>query len=1097
MARTKLLVISCVLAALGCISTGVAGEDDGGIKKKLKLPEWSFERREGWVEKSVTSLKKAGWSVNVAADGDALFYIADGRLHLTDNTPGRPVVSYEFGRVRRGRMTFSGGNAGLSTRGGTLMLQEGKKTLFSVSLIDSRGTLSHGPGKDASTEYTGSWRRRPEPHVLAWEVKSDGVEGKVWLYYKGKAVAEGKPFLADGTPDTLTLTAGFGSAVNRTLLLGDLRIENVPAGSPLVVVNTDSPKKQKPKQVTPAPRSAGASETKREAVKEMTPLKPISYENIRHAYWRGEDAALLFTVGNTTNAAIEGAELLLNVAGVVEDRARFARIETGGRATYLLRVNTLLLKAGEYSVSCKFTDGDKQLAEAEFPFWVARRWNPDRMRVWLWPHTKFGVKGEKLDDEAKKQLHWYADKGFNSFIPYGKLDKDKFEVFDYALRNGWEMGFFANGGFGELLGDPETQYQIRKGKIVNDPFHPRVARRHDEANREIMRTIRQFPGVKTCFLNSEIEDRLTEVPSALKRRADVMGPTAEHKFVAPGVIADTDAGYQERLYRYKWSDGLAVVNERAARMVHRFRPDIQVFNDPHRRTATYDRFRGLDLISTWTYTNPDPKYMLFIETLIATGRPFSQGVMHTVTMLNYAGTLAPKDKGWTLMGPDRAVETNWINLSRRPDALGIYLSSACDPFDEQEEEPYQKYPRTFAALKEFTDKVVRPYGPMVRRLERTPRRAAVLSSQSSRVYSASPNLLGYYANYQIYCFYSLLSMVHIPADVVFDETIAENGLDKYDTLFLPKCDTLTETVHQRILEFAARGGHVFADQYLRADIPGVQTFDFDFTHRTKVSANAIISNVDYAKWDDHLDANTAELEQVKGVTALDDQRIMESYAARLRQGIKGKVRRNVDCSSPDALLNMLEKGQARYLFIVNDKRTYGERFGKYKAMLEKAVPQTVTITLNEWPHSELFVYDLIGRRVLPHEKKAGGAIQFQVDLPAPGGRIIVLLPRKLASIEILAPPRISSRGERHNISILLRDPNGHLVPGVQPVEVRVLDPEGAISELSDYYATESGTLSLDFIPAVNDLAGRWTIEVEELMTGMQHKTTFELTRPGK
>ena len=1093
MKRNTALIVSCVLVALATIPARAKAGNATGAKRKLELPDWTFEAQEGWAENSTSALKEAGWSVNAAADGDGYFYIAGGQLFLTDNTPGTPTASYRFGSVRRGRMTVSAGNAGLSTRCGTLVLREGQKALFSVTLADSRGSLSHGPGKGGITEYDGSWRRRPEPHMLAWEVRPDGAGGKIWLYYKGKAIAAGKPFQADGVPDTLALTAGFGSAVNRTLILGDLKIEPVPTDSPLVSVSTAATQGPVPKQTTPAPEGARPSETKPEADREKRPLQPLSYESIRHAYLRGENAALWFRAGNTTGGPLEDVELSLDVAGVAQDRVRFTRIEAGDSATHLLRVNTLLLKAGEYRISCKLTGGGKQLAEAEYPFWVARRWNPDRMRVWLWPHTRFGTKVEKLDDEAKKQLNWYADKGFNSFTPYGRLDKDKFEVFDYALRNGWEIGIFANGGIGEFLEDPETQYQIRGRKAVNDPFHPRVAQKQDEANREIMEIVRQFPGIKTCFINTEIEDKLLEVPSALKRRADVIGPTVAHEFVAPGVIADNDEGYQKRLYRYKWGDGLAVANERAARMVHRYRPDIQVFNDPHRRTSSYDRFRGLDLISTWTYTNPDPKYTLFIETLIATGRPFSQGVMHTVTMLNYAGALAPKDHGWTLMGPDRAVENNWINLSRRPDALAMYLSSSCDPFDEAAKEPYQKCARTFEALKEFSDRVVKPYGPMIRRLDRMPRRTAVLSSESSRVYGASPNLVGYYANYQIYSFYSLLSMAHVPADVVLDETIAERGLDGYDALFLPKCDALTETVYKRIVEFAKRGGQVFADQYLRADIPDLQTFDFDFTYRKKVSANAIISNVDYAQWDDHLDADTAELRQVKGVTALDDQRIMESYAAKLKQGVEGKVRRDVDCSSPTALLNMLEKGQARYLFVINDKRTYGDRFGKYRSMLEQAVPQTVTITLNEWPFPALFVYDMIGRRVLPHGKSANGAIQFQVDLPAPGGRIIALLPQKLSGMEILVPPEMSSRGERHSIGILLKDSDGSLMTGVQPVRIRIRDPKGAISEFSGYHAAESGVLSLDFVPAVQDLAGQWTVEVEELMTGVRQEAAFGLT----
>jgi len=49
-------------------------------------------------------------------------------------------------------------------------------------------------------------------------------------------------------------------------------------------------------------------------------------------------------------------------------------------------------------------------------------------------------------------------------------------------------------------------------------------------------------------------------------------------------------------------------------------------------------------------------------------------------------------------------------------------------------------------------------------------------------------------------------MCHVAADVIFDETILESGLDGYDVLVLPKCDTLLKSVYDRILAFQKRGG---------------------------------------------------------------------------------------------------------------------------------------------------------------------------------------------------------------------------------------------------------------------------------------------------
>ncbi|HRU05452.1 MAG TPA: hypothetical protein P5137_06720, partial [Candidatus Brocadiia bacterium] len=654
--------------------------------------------------------------------------------------------------------------------------------------------------------------------------------------------------------------------------------------------------------------------------------------------------------------------------------------------------------------------------------------------------------------------------------------------------------------------NPAAQYHGHRDKVLNDPFHPDVAKWQNDENAAILAKVRDLPGVKTCFFNSEVEDDFNqlEAPNARRGLDASPAPVAPHQFILPGVIADNDAGYARRLYLFKHGDGLAAANRRAAGMAHRVRPDLVCFTDPCRLTTALDRFAGMDLVSTWTYTNPDPKLMLFIETLIAHARARNQGVMHTVTLLNYAGSMAPKEMGWTLMGPDRLIETLWINLSRRPDGLGLYLSSSCDPFDmpapqgvkafwsSEQKEPWQKYPPTWEAMRAFSRNVIEPFGPMIRKLSRAPRKAAVLSSEASRLYRASPKLTGYYDNYQVYHFYTLLAMCHIPADVVFDETIAEQGLDAYDALFLPHCETLPETVYRRILDFERRGGLVVTDQYFRAPVPNTVKTEFDFVYRRGVTATAIRENAGHINWgDDHLDVNTAPKGELKGFPADEDQKTLEKYAAELRRILGGRVARDFDCSSPTALLNMLESGEAKYLFVVNDKRTFDERVGAFKAMMEKALPQTVTVTLYNWRHASLHAFDLLERKALDVRPRERARV-FDVDLPAPGGKIIALLPAAPAKVEIRAPQTVAVRGAAAPIRILISGEDGAPLPGVQPLRVTITDPQGAVSEFSGHYAAESGALALDFIPAANDAAGEWTIEAQELISGVSRTRKLTL-----
>ena len=380
---------------------------------------------------------------------------------------------------------------------------------------------------------------------------------------------------------------------------------------------------------------------------------------------------------------------------------------------------------------------------------------------------------------------------------------------------------------------------------------------------------------------------------------------------------------------------------------------------------------------------------------------------------------------------------------------------------------------------------------MLAKLERRPRRVAVLSSESSRVHRASPILAGYYENYQIHHFYTLLNMCHVAADVVFDEGVKEFGLDEYDVLVLPKCDTLIKSVYDRIVEFQNRGGRVIADQYLRAPLKDVTRAEFDFLYRRGVTVNAIRDSMDHVKWgDDHLHQIASEMAKVRGVTAEEDQRTLESYAADLETILKDTVEREFTCNAPTALLNVLEKGTAQYLFVINDKRAYGARFGEHKAMLEDLVPQTVAVTAHNWRRERLFLYDMVERRPL-EARSVDGAHVFDVDLSDLGGKIIALLPDRLAEVRCDGPKRIATRGAPVAFTVSVLGENGPL-PGVTPVKVELLDPAGEVSEFSDYHAAEEGSLTVRFIAAANDKAGQWTLRAEELLTGKTGETRFNV-----
>lgn len=568
------------------------------------------------------------------------------------------------------------------------------------------------------------------------------------------------------------------------------------------------------------------------------------------------------------------------------------------------------------------------------------------------------------------------------------------------------------------------------------------------------------------------------------------------EFVRPGVLADEDRAYRLMRYKFKEGNGLTTANKRISDIVHQYLPNVITINDPFRYFSILDCFPGIDAVSSWSYTNPDPKGMLFIETLRAACRHSDQIPLHVITMYNYPGQLTTSEEA-TMMGPDRYLETMWINLSRAPKMVGVYFSSLFDPFKEKSKAESERMSEetfpdsTFQAARKIATEVIQPYGPLLSRSQVAPRRIAVLSSDASRLHGTNTPLPGHYANLQIYHFYTVLAMAHLPADVIFEDTLAHITLDDYEVLVLPKCEVLPESIIKKILAFQQRGGLVVADQYLGPELPGVMRFDFDFTYRDKVSAIAISKGQTFADWNDRLKPDSAKFEAAKGVTALDDQRIMASYAKALRSALDSKVTRSFDCDTETALINELQGGDGRYLVVVNDKRKYSPRLLKYQSLLDELVPQTVTITAHAWSEDELCPYDLLQKKALSVEKQSDGSYKFEVELTDIGGTIIALQSTAIHKMDVIAPKRLS-QGQIGQIEIRLLSDNGGAVSGLQPIQLMLIDPEGNRGDVSGYYCLENGKAIIELPVALNDKAGAWQVKVEDLTSGLKRQIALEV-----
>jgi hypothetical protein len=840
----------------------------------------------------------------------------------------------------------------------------------------------------------------------------------------------------------------------------------------------------------------------------------IFLENKRRAFQRGETVTLRFNIKGKNSRYLDDCRLEFEM-GKWKTRIEIPELRFFHQFLEI-ELDTRLFRAGSYQLGCTLKQRQDVIAESVFDIFIAVPLSKERFVFWHWPATSYYNALETSEAVARHALDKLAALGFTHAQLRADWAIDNPEaagkLIDYALTLGIELGGLVpnyNQGPFTMDGLPDEAAIVTDNKALKkiaNPHHPLVVKRSRRWLEAMMNVLKDYPSCSTVFMNSELEDQLTLSvdPKSVKMHEHKLGfslkkvkhlsrvfseSADEAEYIQTGVIADDDPEYLYSKYYYRYGDGWVSTNRLMADIVHEYRPDITVISDPFRLCSLYGRFDGVDAVASWTYTMPDPKMMLFNETLRCEALPDDKKIIQIITMYNYGGTLAPVASGRKSLsdvlcsGPDRYKESAWLNLSRAPYGMGIYFSSQLEPVIEDIDD-YIRPQATMKAVKGFAEDILRPFGQVFRSLRTAPRRVAVLDSWASRVYGECPRPYNHYQNYFIYNFYILLNMAHIQADVIFEETINDQGLDGYEMLVLPCCDTLPEKVYRKICDFEKSGGKIVADQWLRADIPNAVKFDFDFSFRKNVNANAINKGMQFASNEDTAFKTDWKQQETTGISAETDRDIMEEYCGKLRETLDTFWEREVDCDTPRVLLNRLNYRQVKYLSLVNDNRTYDDRVGPYKAILGKGLEQKALITWKGLTGNEA-LYDLISGNKINYLRAGNKETQFEVTLPPAGGALIAAMPGEFRSLEISGVDKINNNGQE---SIFEASIPGAF--GLIPLKVEITDPNGKESEFSGYYTMKDGKAQIPFYTALDDPCGKWRMTVVNLCDRSKVKTEF-------
>jgi len=844
----------------------------------------------------------------------------------------------------------------------------------------------------------------------------------------------------------------------------------------------------------------------------------LEVEKSREAYLRGEEAIVAGKAQASTDP-VGPSELLLMIGDREVAKESIAPLSPGASAPFKLSMQTAGFGRGKHEQTLLWKEGGRRLAVWTRDLRLMTAPRKGSLELWLWmfggPENAAQYKALGFDSVGGPVIPYSPDTSLEEQL------KITNEIASSAFDAGLLLSVSPNGGlwrrnFAAVAPTDAAerwryQQSWRNEDYFYDPFNPEVAAAQNGLNEAFVKTLAPWPNWTFAFIDMEHQDDLQKParsPAALLEIGKMPGMTPEvlerlqpggmtfseaetgpPTWVAPGVVSGDDVRLMLTRRTFAGANGVNIGLERAKKVMDKYRPDIRLITNPFRANAVLGMYPAADLFGSWTYTNPDPKYMLFSDTLRAATRS-GQGISHTITLLNYAGMLLPMDVGWTIASPDIVKLSSWIDLSRLPELLSYFHGSTADPFNQGGYDPVRMPEESFLAIREMSDRVYHPLGGLMRQLKMTPRRVALLNSQVARLYGKSPRLVSYNA-YEILPFQAVAEMAHLSAEIVLDEQVEAGILERFDVLMLPKCDAITEPMLREIEKFQARGGLVVADQYLGPKLKNVEIFDFDFTRRSKVTADANLTGKTYADWNDQV-ARSKEIamKQVEGETAEADQQRMEKYAAELRSRLDKRIPRKVDADSPQVMLSLAQGGGANYLFVINDKRTYSDRLKAYQSQLDQLVPQTPELRLFDEALADAAAYDLIR-----HERIAiqpGKPATMNVPLDRLGGTLVAFYPQAIASMSVNAPAKTSLTSPV-SVDVKLLDKSGQAIVGIQPIGVTILKADGTRHEDSGYFTLHDGTGSFAFHATPDGGVGSWTILVLDLSSGQKSESQIQVS----
>ena len=639
----------------------------------------------------------------------------------------------------------------------------------------------------------------------------------------------------------------------------------------------------------------------------------------------------------------------------------------------------------------------------------------------------------------------------------------------------------------------------REGKVYPranlEASHPAVQKEFSEAAFSTVKAVGDHPAFDGVLINSEVRD------GALPSFGSGVEPAAFKKFAGYD-IPETISGKSPKSYagdpqfpwdrvipdnykdlhflRWFWDvgDGWNPLQTLLSKSMHQAiaperRERFFTFYDPATRVPPMWGSGGdVDMISQWTYAYPDPiKIGQATDEVIAMaqGKP-GQKIASMTQAIWYRSQTAPADKTvknppewleweknamFISVAPDSLREAFWSKISRRLDAIMYHGVGSLLARTDHKLYRLTNF-KSREVLAELCKNVVEPLGPVLKKVPERPAEVAILHSLAAGFYAPKHFPMGWSRGWAA-DLHLALQWGHFQPAIIFDEhLISGRNIEKLKVLFVPGLEVVTESVLEKLNQLRRRGVVIIGDEFT---VPALMV-----DYRLK---SVVRNTFDPAGTKEEL------------------QKLGKALASLLKEYAPAAV----SASNADLIVRQRGNNQADYVFVVNDKRTFGDYVGQWQMVQEKGLSNAGTISVN---HPAAAAYDLVAHREIPLEKGRENC-KFDLSLAPGDGKVVLLLDKKISKLSLQLPEAVK-RKSAFTVKCSVLDEKSVPVKAYIPVELVMTASDGTVLPGSGFYASVNGELTVKEVMATNAAAGKVKVTVRCLASGKSASGSFNIVK---